>query len=118
MVSLTARLQLMIHFTLRSAIPRLTRELLCISIQYAKPRDRLRCLIGSLQTAWMMGSPEEQRSRPFAVLPHHAKNRCVMGARPSRLEHGNGEGMARSAQGGAFRRTVTHERDTSKPGKR
>ena len=31
---------------------------------------------------------------------------------PSRFEDGNGEGMACWAQGGAFKRTVTRERDT------
>jgi hypothetical protein len=35
---------------------------------------------------------------------------------PSHLEHGNGEGMACSAQGGAFKRTVARKRDTVNQG--
>ena len=60
----------------------------CRSVS-AKLRDRLRCIIGSLQTAWM-GGPEEQRSRPFAL----ASGAC------------NGEGIVCAAQGGTFRRIV------------
>jgi len=55
-------------FTLRRAIPRrATRTIMHLDSVSAELRDRLRCIIGSLQTAWMMGGPEEQRSRPFAL---------------------------------------------------
>jgi hypothetical protein len=51
-----------------------------------------------LQTVWMMGGPEEQRSRPFAFLPHHAKTVRDGGPGPRVLSMENGEGMACSAQ--------------------
>ncbi|HEY2115429.1 MAG TPA: hypothetical protein VGJ51_10075, partial [Candidatus Angelobacter sp.] len=54
-LSTTARLQLMVHFTLRRAIPRrATRITVHLDSVSAKLRDLLRCITGSVQTAWMM----------------------------------------------------------------
>jgi len=58
----------MIHLTVRRAIPRrATRTTVHLDSVSAKPRDLPRCITGSLQTAWMIGWPWEQRSRPFAL---------------------------------------------------
>jgi hypothetical protein len=57
-----------------------------------------------------------------APLHHRAITNCLDGVAlkssgadpsPSRLEHGYGEGMACSAQGGTFNRTMIREQDTA-----
>jgi hypothetical protein len=44
----------------------------------AKPKDRLRCTVGLYKTAWMIGCPEEQRSRFFAPHLEHGKEQSIV----------------------------------------
>src|SRR5579859_6383824 len=86
----------MIHLTLLCAIPRrATRTTMHLDFSFS----------------------EAEGSAP---LHHRAITNCLdrlalkssrADPSPSRLENGNGEDMACSAQGGAFNRTVTRERD-------
>jgi len=61
----------------------------------AKPRDLPRCILGALQIA-----------RSWAALKSSGADPSL-----SHLEHGDGEGVACSAQGGAFTGAVSSERD-------
>ena len=80
----------------RRAIPRrATRTTMHLDLVPAKPGDMLRYIIRPSQSGWMC-CPEKQRSRPFALA--FRAWQC--------------EGMACSAQSGAFKRKVTREWDT------